>query len=99
VAVTARRAASFPGFLFHEHGFDGELAYFHCQHALCVREHVIRLFGKGHAANAGATGRPGLYLDYNFAAEFFGRCYGIIGRGSGAAARNFEPFAARISLP
>jgi hypothetical protein len=56
-----------------------------------VRAHIIRLFGKGHAANPGAAGGPGLYLDHDFAAEFFGRCYGIIGREGSAAARNLEP--------
>ena len=77
--------------LFHEHGFDGKLAHFHRQHARRVGAHIIRLFGKGHAADAGATGRPGLDLDHHFAAEFLGGGYSFIGRGSGAAARNLEP--------
>jgi len=69
--------------LFDQNGFDWKLPDRHFQHARRVTAHLSRFPGEGHAANAGASGSPGLDLDDHRAAlhvrdEFPGRRYGII---------------------
>ena len=75
---------------FHQHRFDWKLADLHREHSFRVIAHFIRLLRKRDAANPGASSRPGLDLNHDFAAELLGRSRCIIGIRRGATAWNFK---------
>jgi len=52
--------------------------------------YLIWFFGESDSANAGASCRPSLDLNYDFAAQFFCCCDSFIGIRDGVAAWNLE---------